>query len=63
MERLLYSGNLLYTGCAHAVDLLTHLWEEARAWSEPTRSYRPAELSVRYSVGVTLQVFLKTLQK
>jgi hypothetical protein len=63
MERLLYSGNLLRAACAHAGGLQTPSGKMLLRYGEPTWTLRPAELSVRYSVGVTLQVFLKTLQK
>lgn len=61
MERLLYSGNLLLH--CRRTQSGRSLIEAVPACLPATGSYLPGELSVRYSVGVTLQVFLKTLQK
>jgi hypothetical protein len=65
MKRLLYPGNLFRFRPGTLSTCLTNVWEDAAGLpsAEPRESYRPVVLSVRYSVGVALQIFLKTLQK
>jgi hypothetical protein len=64
MERLLYWNNLLSAGpFLRAPPRWFRVSPPPNAELLGFVSYRPVVVFARYSVGVTLQVFLKTLQK